>query len=55
MKPDETGTWSKVTSESLACDVSPASHAGVYGNQDCQASKGLDKHVLDGDAGFVDM
>ena len=26
-----------------------------YGNRDCQASKGLDKHVSDGDAGFVDM
>ena len=25
-----------------------------YGNQDCQASKGFDKHVRDDDAGFVD-
>jgi hypothetical protein len=27
----------------------------IYGNRDCQASKGFDKHVSDGDAGFVDM
>jgi len=42
----------------------PASHADIvmsnfrqklYGNRDCQASKGFDKHVSDGDAGFVDM
>ena len=26
-----------------------------YGNQDCQASKGFDKHVPDGDASFVDI
>jgi len=24
----------------------------LYGNRDCQASKGFDKHVPDGDAGF---
>jgi len=38
----------------LAMAVLPAP-AGPYGNRDCQASKGLDKHVSDGDAGFVDM
>ena len=26
-----------------------------YGNQDCQASKDFDKHVLDGDASIVDV
>ena len=30
-------------------------HPKQYGNRDCQASKGFDKHVSDGDAGFVDM
>ena len=35
--------------------VQPALYTVSYGNRHCQASKGFDKHVSDGDAGFVDM
>ena len=36
------------------CTILAVAMALHYGNRDCQASKGFDKHVQDDDAGFVD-
>ena len=41
--------WSQVQPNTTLASISQK-----YGNWDCQASKGFDKHIRDDDAGFVD-